>query len=53
MSGPCNTLGADGRLYLQHGPIELIIEVFGDRDEVGQVQAQQSGPAIRPSNQPQ
>ena len=40
MSGPRNTRGADGRLYLQHGPIELIIEVFGDRDEVGQAQAQ-------------
>lgn len=40
MSGPRNKRGADGRLYLQHGPIELIIEMFGDRDEVEQAQAQ-------------
>ena len=25
---------ADGRLHLQHGPIDLIIEAFGAADEV-------------------
>ena len=36
MSGPQAALLADGRrLHLQHGPIDLVIEAFGARDEVG------------------
>lgn len=34
---------ADGRLHLQHGPIDLIIEAFGDRAEVEQAYAQAIG----------
>lgn len=33
---PQAALLADGRrLHLQHGPIDLVIEAFGDRDEIG------------------
>lgn len=36
MDAPQSALLADGRrLHLQHGPIDLIVEAFGDRDEVG------------------
>jgi ApbE superfamily uncharacterized protein (UPF0280 family) len=35
MSGPVAAMSADGsRLHLQHGPIDLIIEAWGDPDEV-------------------
>ena len=33
-NGPSAALLADGRLHLQHGPIDLIIEAFGERTEV-------------------
>jgi len=33
-NGPSAALLADGRLHLQHGPIDLIIEAWGDRSEV-------------------
>ena len=32
--GPSAALLADGRLHLQHGPIDLIIEAWGEREEV-------------------
>ena len=36
MSGPQTALLSDGRrLHLQHGPIDLVIEAFGPREEVG------------------
>src|SRR5260221_290803 len=31
---PAARLLADGRLHLQHGPIDLVIEGFGEREEV-------------------
>ena len=31
---------ADGRLHLQHGPIDLIVEAFGAADEVERAYAQ-------------
>lgn len=34
MIGPQVARLADGRLHLQHGPIDLIVEAFGARDEV-------------------
>ncbi len=34
MSGPVSARLPDGRLHLQHGPIDLIIEAFGDRVEI-------------------
>ncbi|MCC6467712.1 MAG: UPF0280 family protein [Alphaproteobacteria bacterium] len=34
MTGPVAALLADGRLHLQHGPIDLIIGAVGDEDEV-------------------
>ncbi|MBS0518497.1 MAG: UPF0280 family protein [Proteobacteria bacterium] len=34
MSGAVAALLADGRLHLQHGPIDLIVEAFGDDGEV-------------------
>lgn len=34
MSGPVSARLPDGRLHLQHGPIDLIIEAFGARAEV-------------------
>ncbi len=33
-SGPSAALLSDGRLHLQHGPIDLIIEAWGERAEV-------------------
>jgi ApbE superfamily uncharacterized protein (UPF0280 family) len=33
-AGPAARLLPDGRLHLQHGPIDLIIEAFGDKNEV-------------------
>lgn len=33
-NGPSAALLADGRLHLQHGPIDLIIEAWGERIEV-------------------
>ncbi len=33
-NGPSAALLADGRLHLQHGPIDLIIEAWGERAEV-------------------
>ena len=30
----------DNRLHLQHGPIDLLVEAFGERDEVGQAYQQ-------------
>src|SRR5262245_55236631 len=35
MSGPQAALAPDGRLHLQHGPIDLIIAAFGAPAEVG------------------
>lgn len=36
MNAPQAALLADGRrLHLQHGPIDLVIEAFGERDDVG------------------
>lgn len=40
MSGAEISRGADGRLFLQHGPIDLIVEMFGPAEEVAQAQAQ-------------
>lgn len=40
MSGAEISRGADGRLFLQHGPIDLIVEMFGPAAEVAQAQAQ-------------
>lgn len=34
MNGPANARLPDGRLHLQHGPIDLVIEAFGGREEV-------------------
>ncbi|MBE0614213.1 MAG: UPF0280 family protein [Burkholderiales bacterium] len=34
MNGPSAALFADGRLHLQHGPIDLLIEAWGARAEV-------------------
>ncbi len=34
MNGPVSARFPDGRLHLQHGPIDLLIEAFGKRDEV-------------------
>lgn len=34
MSGPVSARLPDGRLHLQHGPIDLIIEAFGERAEI-------------------
>jgi hypothetical protein len=34
VSGFEATRGSDGRLFLRHGPIDLIVEVFGQQDEV-------------------
>ncbi len=28
------TRGTDGRLFLRHGPIDLVVEMFGDQDQV-------------------
>jgi uncharacterized protein len=40
MSQPGAARLRDGRLHLQHGPIDLIIEAFGDRQEVEAAYAQ-------------
>jgi len=40
VSGAEISRGADGRLFLQHGPIDLIVEMFGPAAEVAQAQAQ-------------
>ncbi len=32
-SGPTGRLLGDGRLHLQHGPIDLVIEAFGEEAE--------------------
>ncbi len=43
MQGPQTSLLADGRrLHLHHGPIDLIIEAFGDQEEVERAYAQAS-----------
>lgn len=34
MNGPVLARFPDGRLHLQHGPIDLVIEAFGEREEV-------------------
>jgi len=34
VSGPVSARLPDGRLHLQHGPIDLIIEAFGERAEI-------------------
>ena len=34
MTGPHAARFGDGRLHLQHGPIDLVIEAFGAREEV-------------------
>ena len=34
MNGPANARLPDGRLHLQHGPIDLVIESFGEQEEV-------------------
>jgi uncharacterized protein len=34
MSGPCAARLADGRLHLQHGPIDVLTECWGERGEV-------------------
>lgn len=34
MNGPASARFPDGRLHLQHGPIDLVIEAFGEREEV-------------------
>jgi uncharacterized protein len=37
MSGPVAAATADGsRLHLQHGPIDLIVEAFGDKEDVAE-----------------
>jgi uncharacterized protein len=40
MNGPSAARLRDGRLHLQHGPIDLIIEAFGDRQQVEAAYAQ-------------
>ncbi|MBT5192536.1 MAG: UPF0280 family protein [Rhodospirillaceae bacterium] len=40
MTDPLVRQGEDGRLLLQHGPIDLIIELFGSKDEVRQAYVQ-------------
>ena len=34
MNGPAQARLPDGRLHLQHGPIDLVIEAVGEREEV-------------------
>jgi uncharacterized protein len=41
-NGPCAALLADGRLHLQHGPIDLLIEAWGERAEVAAAYRQAS-----------
>ncbi len=40
MSGPASRRLADGRLHLQHGPIDCIVEAFGERGETETAYAQ-------------
>ena len=40
MSGPASARFSDGRLHLQHGPIDLVIEAWGMRTEVEAAYAQ-------------
>lgn len=40
MTGPAAARFADGRLHLQHGPIDLIVEASGERAEVEAAYAQ-------------
>ena len=40
MSGPASMRFGDGRLHLQHGPIDCIVEAIGERDEVDTAYAQ-------------
>jgi ApbE superfamily uncharacterized protein (UPF0280 family) len=40
VSGPASLRFADGRLHLQHGPIDCIVEAIGERDEVDTAYAQ-------------
>jgi ApbE superfamily uncharacterized protein (UPF0280 family) len=40
MSGAVSAYLPDGRLHLQHGPIDLVIEAFGAHDEVARAYAQ-------------
>ena len=40
MSGAVSAPLLDGRLHLQHGPIDLVIEAFGVRDEVASAYTQ-------------
>ncbi len=40
MSGPLVSRDGHGRLLLQHGPIELIVDLFGPKPEVEQAQDQ-------------
>ena len=41
MSGPASSMRfADGRLHLQHGPIDCIVEAVGDHDEIDAAYAQ-------------
>jgi ApbE superfamily uncharacterized protein (UPF0280 family) len=40
MNGPASLRFADGRLHLQHGPIDCIVEAVGERDEVDTAYAQ-------------
>lgn len=50
MSGPSAAIFDDGRLHLQHGPIDLIVEAFGSQNEVAKAyhQAQKCFSSILP-----
>ena len=43
MNGPASLRLADGRLHLQHGPIDCIIEAWGEPGEVAAAYAQVTG----------
>lgn len=40
MNGPARAMLPDGRLHLQHGPIDLVIEAWGERSEVARAYTQ-------------
>ena len=40
MSGPVSRRFPDGRLHLQHGPIDCILQAWGERDEIEAAYAQ-------------
>lgn len=40
MNGPARAVLPDGRLHLHHGPIDLVIEAWGERSEVKQAYGQ-------------